>query len=182
MVYDYSNYPDQIDTSNELPPTIDNVTPVKGEVVNRLRDAILAIESELGVDPSRTYGTVRARLDAMEDLLGAIIGGDIFIEGGSPTSSDKDLTPNATNTDEAATGLILSKTPIGERYVTVILNGISNSVGDGVKTKDCYFSRDSGITALSLDNLESGDELYWNSVISGIDLAVSDSIDFDYDV
>jgi len=54
----YSNYPNQIDTSTEIPAAIDNVTPVKGEVVNRLRDAILAIENELGVTPSGTYGTI----------------------------------------------------------------------------------------------------------------------------
>ena len=62
----FSKYPNQIDSSLELPPSTDNVTPVKAEVVNRLRDAILAIESELGIDPSREYGTVRARLDAMQ--------------------------------------------------------------------------------------------------------------------
>jgi hypothetical protein len=61
----YSNYPFQIDTSAQLPISTDNVTPVKAEVVNRLRDAILSIENELGVDPSREFGTVRARLDAL---------------------------------------------------------------------------------------------------------------------
>ena len=66
----FSKYPNQIDSSTELPVTTDNVTPVKAEVVNRLRDAILAIESELGIDPSREYGTVRARLDAMQSGTG----------------------------------------------------------------------------------------------------------------
>lgn len=63
---EFSKYPDQIDSSTELPKTTDNITPVNAEVVNRLRDAILMIESELGIQPSSTYGTVRARLDAME--------------------------------------------------------------------------------------------------------------------
>ncbi len=70
----YSKYPSQLDGSLELPPTTDDVTPVKAEVVNRLRDAILAIESELGVDPSREFGTVRARLDNMSDLINDLYG------------------------------------------------------------------------------------------------------------
>lgn len=63
----YSKYPSQIDSSVELPITTDNVTPVNAETVNRLRDAVLAVEAELGVDPSREFGTVRARLDALEE-------------------------------------------------------------------------------------------------------------------
>jgi hypothetical protein len=65
-----TEYPNTIDNNVTLPQAIDLVTPVQGEVVNRLRDAIIAIESELGVDPSREFGTVRARLDALTRVLG----------------------------------------------------------------------------------------------------------------
>lgn len=65
----YTKYPSQIDSSNELPLTVDNVTPIRAEVPNRLREAILAIEAELGIDPSREYATVRARIDAIEQAL-----------------------------------------------------------------------------------------------------------------
>lgn len=67
-----SNYPAQIDTSQSLPPVIDNVTPAQGSTVNSLRDAILAIESELGIKPSGVYGTVRARLDALEAAIASL--------------------------------------------------------------------------------------------------------------
>jgi hypothetical protein len=175
----YSKYPTKIDGSNELPPAVDNVTPVKGEVVNRQRDALLAIENELGVDPSAEYGTVRARLDAMELGITGVIG---TVTGGTPTTSDKDLTPSATSGNYAATGLTLSQKPLGNRYVTVRLNGIANVVGDGVRTEDCYFSRDGGATALSLSAVRDGDQLYWNGNFAGMNLETSDSIDFDYDV
>jgi hypothetical protein len=73
--YSYTRYPcDQddprptIDTRG-LPVIIDLQTPVKAEVVNRHREAILAIEGELGIQPSGTYTTVRDRLDAMQALL-----------------------------------------------------------------------------------------------------------------
>jgi hypothetical protein len=63
-------YPAQIDNSQTLPTAIDNLTPVQGSIFNKLRDAVLAIESELGVKPSATYTTVKARIDALEGVVG----------------------------------------------------------------------------------------------------------------
>lgn len=76
-----TKYPNQIDGNNELPQAIDLVTPVKAESVNNLRGAIIAIEQELGVDPSREFGTVRARLDAMQAEIDKIkdCGGKIIV-------------------------------------------------------------------------------------------------------
>jgi hypothetical protein len=65
----FSKYPDELDDSITLPPSTDLITPVKAEVVNRLRDAVLAIEMELAAQPSGAYGTVKARLDAMQAQL-----------------------------------------------------------------------------------------------------------------
>ena len=67
-----SKYPYAIDDTSSLPITTDSVTAVKAEVVNNLRNAIIAIEAELGLDPSREYSTVRARLDAMSAILAAL--------------------------------------------------------------------------------------------------------------
>lgn len=64
-----SLYPNQLDNSTSIPVATDNVTPVNAEVVNRLRDPIIAVESELGLNPSGTYGTVRDRLDAMDAAI-----------------------------------------------------------------------------------------------------------------
>jgi len=66
-----TRYPDNVDTggtgaSATLPDVIDNVSPVSAIVVNRLRNAILAIENELGINPSERFGTVRDRLDCLE--------------------------------------------------------------------------------------------------------------------
>ncbi len=73
----YTRYPCDFDDprptdTRGLPITVDNRTPVKAEVVNRQRESILAIEAELGIQPSGTFTTVRARLDALESLLCAI--------------------------------------------------------------------------------------------------------------
>lgn len=68
-------YPSGIDNSTSLPPVIDNVTQINAAVFNNLRNAIIAIEAELGVDPSREYATVRARLDALTAMVEAMSGG-----------------------------------------------------------------------------------------------------------
>lgn len=68
-------YPSGIDNSTSLPPVVDNVTAINAAVYNNLRNAIIAIEAELGVDPSREYATVRARLDALTAMVEAMSGG-----------------------------------------------------------------------------------------------------------
>jgi hypothetical protein len=66
---DYTKYPNQIDTTSELPISTDLVTPVKAEVPNRLRDAIVAMQNEMGIQPSGTESTIRARLDNMDNRI-----------------------------------------------------------------------------------------------------------------
>lgn len=81
-----SKYPAQIDTSASLPVAVDNSTPVSGDTVNRLRAAIIAVETELGIKPSGVYSTVRARLDYIENLITlevVTLNGDL---GGTPPS------------------------------------------------------------------------------------------------
>lgn len=62
-------YPNGIDDSTSLPLVVDLVTPITAEVINRLREAIVVIENELGLDPSREFATVRARLDYLQGLI-----------------------------------------------------------------------------------------------------------------
>lgn len=65
-----SQYPAQIDNSITLPTAVDNLTPVTGITVNRLREAIIRVQTELGIKPSLLHGTVRARLDVLENTIG----------------------------------------------------------------------------------------------------------------
>lgn len=61
-----TNYPATIDNTQNLTIVRDNATSIKASLLNDLRGAIVAIETELGVKPSGVYSTVRARLEAME--------------------------------------------------------------------------------------------------------------------
>lgn len=83
-----TKYPAQIDNLVTLPLVADNSSPVAGETVNRLTKAIIATEAELGIKPSGTYTTVRARLDALDATLAnlQISGLDGDVHGGLSTT------------------------------------------------------------------------------------------------
>lgn len=65
-------YPAQIDNAQSLPPAIDNFTPVTAGVVNRLREAIISVESALGISPGGAYSNVSARLLALETTVNGL--------------------------------------------------------------------------------------------------------------
>lgn len=65
-----TDYPEQIDDTTSLPTVTDNVSSINAASINRLREAIIAVERELGVNPSGTYGTVDDRLDVLDAALG----------------------------------------------------------------------------------------------------------------
>lgn len=100
--------------------------------------------------------------------------------GGLIASSDFGLTPIVTFGDNATSGLTVAGNPLTGSAVTVYLNGVVRRLGNGVKTDECYFSSDGGVTAKSLTAILLGDTLYWNGIISGINLSVSDRLDFFY--
>jgi hypothetical protein len=67
-------YPNKVDTSTELPLTVNKVTGVEAIVINRLRDAIIAIEQELGVNPSGDQSSVKDRFDVVFGLIADLQG------------------------------------------------------------------------------------------------------------
>lgn len=62
-----TQYPAQIDGYASLPLVIDGVTEIRAQDHNSLRNTIIAIEQELGIQPSGVFATVRARLDSVSD-------------------------------------------------------------------------------------------------------------------
>jgi hypothetical protein len=66
--------------------------------------------------------------------------------------------------------------------IDVYVNGACQILGDGVKTKDCYFSADSGTTAKTIATIAAGDTLYWVGSVAGFQLAATDVISFNYNI
>lgn len=106
------------------------------------------------------------------------------VGGGKPTTSNKNMAASTTAADFAeACATAVVTTPFGDSYVQVAINGALQTVGDGVRTKDCYFSSDAGATAKTIANIASGDKLYWVGSVAGFELAAAtDKVDFYYDI
>jgi hypothetical protein len=101
----------------------------------------------------------------------------------TPTTSNKFMAASITAVDgDVACSTGLANTPNNSSFVKVNINGDEPEIGNGVKTKACYFSGDSGSTARAFGSVVSGDKLYWNGSIAGYQLAVTDLISFEYDV
>ena len=111
---------------------------------------------------------------------------DDFLPAGvttNPSVNNKFMTASITTADgdvACSTGML--STPSGGSYVKVIVGGDCPEVGNGVKTKDCYFSGDSGATARAFNAVITGDKLYWNGSIAGYQLAATDRVSFEFNV
>jgi hypothetical protein len=96
-------------------------------------------------------------------------------------SSNKGMTASVTTTDfQVACATALVTTPAQDAYVRISVNGLGATLGDGVKTKDCYFSSDGGTTAKTIANIAAGDLCYWVGTVALYQLAATDIIDFEY--
>lgn len=102
--------------------------------------------------------------------------------GGLISSTNINMAARTTTGDEQLACLIgVTSTPLANSYISVYVNGVQVSVGDGVKTEDCYFSDDNGITAKEWVNIGFGDKLYWNGSVIGYQLnSMTDKISFIY--
>lgn len=72
-----TTYPSTIDGYISLPLVVDLVSPVVAKDHNNLRNAIVVIETELGTNPSSTFGTVKDRLDSIESAVSSLTTNEI---------------------------------------------------------------------------------------------------------
>lgn len=119
----YSVYPSAIDGGSQLPVICDNITEVNAESINRHRSAIIAIEGELGIDPSGVYTTVRARLDALEQLIANIGGGG----SGITTILDEGVLIDNAASSINFIGDIITATSDGAGNITVQVDGYAGA-------------------------------------------------------
>jgi len=67
-----TKYPIEIDNNLSLPKVINLVSPIVASDVNRLQEAIIAIQTELGANPSSTWGSLKDRLDSFASTASVI--------------------------------------------------------------------------------------------------------------
>lgn len=122
-------------------------------------------------------GAANLNVKAVNDTINVAAGG---VKAAVPRNANKAIVASVTTADFQTTGASISSTPAGDSYVTVMVNGVRQEVGDGVKTKDCYFSADAGVTARAISAITAADVLYWVGSVAGFELATTDEIDIDY--
>lgn len=158
---DYSKYPNKIDGSTELPVTVDLVSPVVSEVTNRLRDAIIKVQTELGVSPSSTFGSVKDRLEYLSGFITQVnnvvvdrtFGTNSFLRGSSnPKIGDfVYLSLNQTvdkadiNNKVPVIGLVIAL-EAADTIVLVASQGEIDDVFTGLTPGPYYLSTDGQIT------------------------------------
>ena len=124
-----------------------------------------------------------AQLDGKQIKNGSIPNSKLQNPAAFAVTQNKDMVASATVADfDEACSTAIAATPASNSYVRVSVNGLAETLGDGVKTKSCYFSGDGGLTARSIADIASGDKLYWVGSVAGYELAATDRIDFEYDV
>lgn len=135
-----------------------------------------ASDESLITDPNDLYITGFVYIGDTVADIGSGGGNDPRLD--TVQEADQNLVVANTTGDEANSGAVLTNAPLG--FVKIEINGVGVSLGNGVKTLDCYFSGDGGATARSFSNLQLGDTLYWNGNIAGYDLATTDRVTFYY--
>jgi hypothetical protein len=161
------------DGTNWIPGLQDNLAAVTAPTVNDDSGA----GYEIG---SRWYDTA---LDEVYECLDASVGAAVWVQATEavPVASNKSMVVLVAAVNYAlATNTTLAATPARDGYVAVAVNGQLQTVGDAVRTADCYFSADAGLTARAIADIAVGDELYWNAVIAAFPLAITDLIDLFY--
>lgn len=141
-----TNYPNTIDTYAQLPLVTDLVSAVQADDVNRIRDAVVAIQTELGTNPSGVSGTVKDRLDALTALVEALSGGgaiDItadFISGHIESALNKTYFLVNSIPYSGYIGSVTTQSESGTCTATIEINGTplggaANSVSTSEETQ-----------------------------------------------
>lgn len=145
---------------------------------------VLETQLQLGADPKALQDFINEQLTGAVHVVYDFT--NIQVTGASSgilTPADKELTPLPTAAaNHQSTGIHISATPVPGSNVSVYVNGQRLAVGDGVRTKDCYFSADGGNSARAMLNIVAGDTLYFNSLIAGYTLSNVDRVTLDYQV
>lgn len=122
---DYSIFPKAIDGYAQLPLSVDRVTPVSAEGMNRLRSAIINIENALGALPQAEFEDVAERLDAIDgditslEALVATLNGDVI----GPSSA----TNNSLAQFDGATGKLIKEFGIGADGLALVADSTAPS-------------------------------------------------------
>lgn len=179
----YTLYPNSLDNTTSIPLTTDLVSLVKAEAVNRIREAVIAIQAELGANPSGTFATVRDRLDAIGSgsggggvgngsitvqLNGAVVSSNVLTLDFAGAVSAVVESPTKIKVTVGTSGQIqetlavsngqttftLSMVPVQAKAVEMYLNGLKQTYGTDYTATGQTVNYTGSISLISSDTVE----------------------------
>ena len=150
--------------------------------LNQLTGAVLDVTADSIAFVDATDNSTKK--ESVADFAVSLAGSGLASSSGQLTAArlstnDQFETASATSSDGDTSGVTIAAAPEGMVHIHV--NGLLQELGQGVKTKDCYFSADGGTTARAITAITTGDTLYWNGSVAGYQLDTNDKITMVYE-
>lgn len=185
----------QLESYTSVTDIKDNVTSVETQVVrtvnsvdsiettiSSVQGSVSGVQSNLASIETMLTGQITAILASITALSNTVVNPGTLAPNVIPYT-ERNKTPNNTSGIGQPTGIVIGNNPSPTSYIEVNVNGVIIDVGNGLKMQwPCYFSRDGGIIPLMYSEIQTGDQLYWNSNIAGFDLETTDTIDLNYQI
>jgi hypothetical protein len=151
--------------------------------VSTTQGSITSVQSDLNDIEIALTAQINSLIQSINELSNTV---NSTIENAAPNVilfSQVNETPNLSEVNFSPTGIVLTNQPAPTTFIKVNINGFLVDVGNGLRMQwPCYFSNDGGIMPKRFDNLEEGDQLYWNAIVAGYGLDSTDTIDISYQI
>lgn len=177
-------------------PTVINLSPTgsitaKNVVVEdvlegkRVRLKVFGVLPQTGIPGEIVY--ITGQSGKVEGFYGYLssTGWTLLAAGGSGAcraSITRSAEPNVITGDGEliSEGLLPMPAPLSTSEYLLFVNGLQVIIGNGDLTAPAYFSKDNGVTATIYGEVDSTDELFWNSSVAGYGLNADDFITLVY--
>jgi hypothetical protein len=120
-----SNFPNSLDNDATIPFISSNITQLGGQAINSLRDAVFAIEGNIGIGAAGSVGSVALRLNKSLDSVGNILPSAIASMGL--------ITLPIVNSMVSATAAV-QESKLALNYGTTYLNNFITNVNNSTQT------------------------------------------------
>jgi hypothetical protein len=111
------------------------------DTANALRDAVFAIETELGKNPKSIYGNVKTRLDVIESRINNLSGlNQITLVGSGDAGASFDCYIN-----ESLNGLSFEDNTVYKLTLDILISNLTNPIKKAFIRKEVLLSKESGV-------------------------------------
>lgn len=179
------SYPTVINLSPTGSITAKNVVAEDVLEGKRVRLKVFGVLPDTGIPGEIVY--ITAQKGKVEGFYGYLssTGWTLLAAGGSGacrSSIIRSAEPNVITGDGAliSEGLLPMPAPLSNSEYLLFVNGQQIIIGNGDLTAPVYFSKDNGTTATIYGEVDSTDELFWNTSVAGYGLDANDFITLIY--